>query len=486
MTQLDPRLVENERQNLRNLFRQAPEMLCILGGPEHVFESVNEAHIKALGLDATGLPVRQAQPEAKRLHDILDEVYRTGETVVVREAPVHVRGELRYFNLTYAARRDLNGTIDGIMALGVEVTDQVVAQQELKESDSRLKLALASGHMGTWTLELATGELSMSGETARILGLDRLDEGVQKVIDMAVHSEDRPEARRVLEKAIAERAPYRFECRVVDPDGSIRWILSQGNARYGADGAPVTLSGIVMDITDRKQDERALEESVRARDEFLSIASHELRTPLTSLKLQLQLGRRRFKTGEASPDVVDAILQTSLRQAARLEQLVDELLDVSRIKAGGISLSFEELRAGDVIRGVAERYGDELREAGCELTVQGDLDVKVRWDRSRMEQVFMNLLTNAVKYAAGAPISIRAENRGGWYRVSVQDGGPGVPEESRDRIFERYERADAPRSLGGLGLGLYIVRQIVQGHGGNIRVEGEPGTGARFVVEVPC
>ena len=136
---LSRRAVEIERENFRNLFRQTPEMVCILRGPEHVFEFVNEAHIQALGFDATGMAVRAAQPESKEVHGILDEVYRTGQTAHLYEIPVTVGGRSRRFNLTYAARTDEAGRIDGIMILGVEVTDQVLAREQTKSVTEALR-----------------------------------------------------------------------------------------------------------------------------------------------------------------------------------------------------------------------------------------------------------------------------------------------------------------------------------------------------------
>jgi len=251
-------LIENERANFRNLFKQTPEMVCILKGPDHVFEFVNEAHVRALGFDATGRSVREAQPESVEVHGILDEVYRTGVTAKLFEIPVTVTDRLRYFNLTYAARRDQDGEISGVMILGTEVTEQVLARRELRESQELLSFALSSAQMGPWSVDLKTGKVSLSDEASQIFGSLNQYENVHFGVDEFIHPDDRENVRRVLTAAIASASQYEDEYRIIRKDGVVRWLSARGRVRLDQSGYPTSLTGVVIDITQRKMAEESL------------------------------------------------------------------------------------------------------------------------------------------------------------------------------------------------------------------------------------
>jgi PAS domain S-box-containing protein len=230
------------------------------------------------------------------------------------------------------------------------------------------------------------------------------------------------------------------------------------------------------------------QEAIRARDEFLSIASHELRTPLTPLLLQLQgLLKETPLSGVQShvPEWRRNVLKRMERQVQRLGALVDNLLDVARIRAGKLALQEEHVDLSGLVQEVCRRFGDEIARSGCAVSIHTDGVVTGRWDRLRLEQVVTNLIANAVKYGRGKPIEITVGAWSGGGRLTVRDFGIGIPAEMLPRIFERFERAVSSRAYGGLGLGLYIVRQIVEAHGGCIRVMSQPGEGATFVVELP-
>lgn len=224
---------------------------------------------------------------------------------------------------------------------------------------------------------------------------------------------------------------------------------------------------------------------VHIRDEFLSIASHELKTPITSLKLQLQITKRAIdpkKNTTPTAERLMKVIDISDRQVNRLTHLVEDLLDVSRIQAGKLTFQFEKVKFSEIITDVVEKLckpNDPL----CEL----DLDEYLIgfWDRARIEQVLINLISNANKYAPGALLKIKTRKKDQSAVLVVEDFGPGIPNEMQERIFERFERASSPRNVTGLGLGLYISKQIVQAHRGSIRVKSEIGKGSQFIVELP-
>ncbi|RYZ47111.1 MAG: PAS domain S-box protein, partial [Myxococcaceae bacterium] len=227
------------------------------------------------------------------------------------------------------------------------------------------------------------------------------------------------------------------------------------------------------------------QESIRARDEFLSIASHELKTPLTSMKLRVQQLKSALTAPPPLPrEKVEKILEVFEDQLRRLARLAEHLLDVSRINERRLDLRLEEMDLVAVARDVADHLAEQLRKTGCEFELVAREPVRGRWDRLRLEQVMLNLLTNAMKYGAGRPIRMEVAKHAGRAWLIVEDHGMGIPVESQARIFERFERASS-LNYGGLGLGLFITRRIVEAHGGSIRVESEPGHGARFIVELP-
>ncbi|NMO22265.1 HAMP domain-containing histidine kinase [Pyxidicoccus fallax] len=229
------------------------------------------------------------------------------------------------------------------------------------------------------------------------------------------------------------------------------------------------------------------ENAVATRDEFLSVASHELKTPLTPLSLKLQALRRELSAPMplSSPERVQAHLDVAQRQVKKLVELVDDLLDVSRISAGRLELHPSRVDLAAMVRDAARRFEPEALRAGCTLAVEAEGPVMASMDPLRFEQVLDNLLSNALKYGAGKPVRVRLERQDAKARVTVRDEGIGIAPEALERIFDRFERAVSGRHFGGLGLGLYIVRRIVTASGGTISATSVPGQGATFTVELP-
>ncbi|HET9598022.1 MAG TPA: HAMP domain-containing sensor histidine kinase, partial [Anaeromyxobacteraceae bacterium] len=214
--------------------------------------------------------------------------------------------------------------------------------------------------------------------------------------------------------------------------------------------------------------------AVRARDEFLSIAAHELRSPVAALHLRLRALRR---------SVDPVALEPAVRQGERITALVERLLDVSRIAAGQLDLHLADVDLAALVRDAGARAQDELQDAGCSLSIEAPPALRASVDPFRLEQVLTNLLGNAARHAGGAPVALLLGREGALARLEVRDGGRGIPPADRDRLFERFERGEGSRA--GLGLGLWIVRSIVAAHGGTVRVEDAPASGAAFVIELP-
>jgi len=253
----------------------------------------------------------------------------------------------------------------------------------------------------------------------------------------------------------------------------------------------------VMEEQVRAAEQKAVEERARAsqvrealreRDEFISVAAHELRTPLTALQLKLQGAERGLKAEARQPvtgSTVETRLNGALRQTERLSLLVERLLDVTRIAAGRLELALDQFDLAALVRQVSDDFREPAAQTGSELRLESQQPLEGCWDRLRLEQVLVNLLSNAVKYGAGRPISVRTERAGERVRISVTDEGIGIAEADLPRIFTRFQRAAPVRNYGGLGLGLYIAKHIVEAHGGRVEVSSRPGQGSTFLVDLP-
>lgn len=228
--------------------------------------------------------------------------------------------------------------------------------------------------------------------------------------------------------------------------------------------------------------------AIRTRDEFLSIASHELKTPLTTLRLQAQITKRGLRKGDMSfftSERLNRLVDQVDAQVDRLAHLVDDMLDVSKARIGKLSANLEEINLSEVVRDVTSSMSQQLNEVGCELKLHLQHRVIGFWDKYRMEQVLLNLLSNALKYGAGKPIEVTVSSHHDVAQIKVKDNGIGIAKADQERIFRRFERAISASEVSGLGLGLYITYEILKAHEGTIRVVSEREKGSEFIVELP-
>jgi PAS domain S-box-containing protein len=370
------------------------------------------------------------------------------------------------------------------------------AEEQLRRSEERFRLLLDSTGEAIYGID-QEGRCTFANRTCtRLLGYPDASALLGRLVHETIHH-SHPDGR-----------PYpRSECGIYETtvrDGfhsDDEWLwradgtgfpvelwsypLWRGSERLGA---VVTF----VDITERRKAEaerarllRESQEMVRARDQFLAIASHELRTPLTPLRLGVQHAIRMVRGGHPSTDELLARLTVAERQVVRLNRLVESMLDLSRLTRGELQLELAPCELTELVREVLERSREVLAQAGCSLDAQVEGPLPVLGDRLRLEQVLENLLSNAMKYGAGCPIYLRCRAEQGHAVLSVEDEGIGISPEDQQRIFGRFERAASMRHYGGFGLGLYILREIVEGHGGTVSVASEPGKGARFTVTIP-
>lgn len=233
---------------------------------------------------------------------------------------------------------------------------------------------------------------------------------------------------------------------------------------------------------------RAQAKAMNQREEFISIAGHELKTPLTSLKLQLQISQQGIEQQDAealAPARVAKLIASANRQVDRLARLVEDMLDVSRIQAGKLVIDKRATDLTEVAQEVVERFEPQFAMQKSEIRFVGPEHVHGRWDPFRIDQLISNLVANALRYGAASSVEVALACKDARASISVKDRGPGIAPADQARIFERFERAVASTEISGLGLGLYICREVVRAHDGDIRVVSAPGQGAEFIVDLP-
>ncbi len=314
---------------------------------------------------------------------------------------------------------------------------------------------------------------------------------------------DWSQLRRIVEGIMRDGTPFaaREHRFLVDPagDGALvdRYFDFVCQPLGAADGSVDGVLTFGVDVTAQVEARRRLEtvahelqRAVDARDDFLSVASHELKTPLTALKLQVQALQRsvvRLPPAQFSSEQLRARFDAADRQVQRLVELIDALLDVSKLQRAAVDLVVDELDLAALATDVVERVRAAAAARGSALAIAlPAVPLRGRWDRSHVDQILTNLLSNAIKYGDGKPIDVRVGGDGvGRAMVTVADQGIGIARADHARIFLRFERAVSRTHYAGLGLGLWISRQLAEALGGTLTVESELGQGARFTLSLP-
>ena len=365
--------------------------------------------------------------------------------------------------------------------------EQARVEAALRITEERLQAVLRTAHMAFWAWDPATDTVSASVTMDELLGLppgEKLTSS-RRGFEL-VHPEDLPALRAKLEAAAREGGTWDHDFRIVRPcDGKVTWLTERANATCDSDGKLV-MAGLVWDVTERKLLESSLQEADQRKDEFLATLAHELRNPLAPLRNGLQIAR--LTSSADSP--FQRTIEMMDRQLTHLVRLVDDLLDVGRISSGKIELRRDKLAlpailtsSAEAARAAIDTHSHQLiiEPAAEELWVEGDFD--------RLTQIFSNLLTNAAKYTErGGRIELRVSRKGNYAVVNVSDNGIGIPSDDLPHVFELFSqvRLHQGRSEGGLGIGLAIVRKLVEMHQGTVSVCSDgSGKGSTFTVRLP-
>ncbi|WP_423147359.1 PAS domain-containing sensor histidine kinase [Rubrolithibacter danxiaensis] len=477
LQQLYKELAQSDAR-FRSMVRQAPVGMCIINANGLMIQDVNDAYLELVGKPREQFENRSiwdAVAEAADVYaPVLDRVIQTGMPFVAKEHEVMLikNGvpETVFLDFVYEPMKQ-DEKVTAIMVLVIDVSDKVINRRHIEDMEERARLAVEAADIGTFDADLVKQEIQTSDRFNSILGFGRQLEWKELV--SIIHREDRPKRETALKEALKNGRLF-YEVRFHFPDHSIHWMRVQGKVYYNQDKQPVRMLGTLLDITQFKHLEQQ-------KDDFISIASHELKTPITSLKASLQLLER---VSGGTSEMMTKLIDQSNRSMKKISGLVDDLLNVSRNNQKQPILNKTRFTMDDIIKSCRIH----IKAAGnYELTVEGDEHLELHADERAVEQVIVNLINNAIKYAPESlEIILRIKNESNFAVISIQDKGPGVPADKIPLLFDRYYQAQPSGfNNSGLGLGLYISSDIVKRHGGKIGVDSEVGKGSTFWFTLP-
>lgn len=369
-----------------------------------------------------------------------------------------------------------------------DITEELRSYDALKDREWRYAMASKATRELIWDWDLMTNNIEWSESLTSEYGYPKKDQtnsSGQWWIDH-VHPDDRERVNKGIEIALKNKFNHwSDEYRFLKADGTYAHVLDRGYVQLNNNNQPIRMIRTMYDQTETNNYLVKMENAIKARDEFLSIASHELKTPLTSMVLQMQMLKRKMDRGQADENTFLKASSLTLKQCQLLTSLIDDMLDVSRISNGKMNFTFKDSSLKEIVTTALESFSANVEERKIPLELEVLDDSLIKADPFRLEQVFYNLLSNALKYGEGKPIKLRILRRGEFIVVEVLDQGMGIGQENIERIFRLFERATSSTSISGLGLGLYISKQIVDAHNGTLEVESREHEGSVFRVVIP-
>ncbi|HEV8396322.1 MAG TPA: PAS domain S-box protein [Vicinamibacterales bacterium] len=396
----------------------------------------------------------------------------------------------RWYSARVVPRFDADGAVEEWVGACTDIHERRVAEIQLRESEERARLALDIAQLGTMTWVSDDDDVLADPRCREICGLPASGAIALADLEVRIHPGDRAHVLTGLSDAATYARPYAEEFRFEHPDGAVRWVVARGDVvtRPGNTTVPVRVLLLsLMDVTERRLAEEGLKQADREKDDFLALLAHELRNPLAPIRTAVQLLKMRKQ-----PDIEGQRLHAVIdRQVQHLVRMVDDLLDVSRVLRGKVGLRREPIEIADAIAIAVEtsRPLIDAQKQHLQLTLPGN-PVTVHGDAVRLSQVIANLLNNASKYSdTGATIQLAATQTNDEVVIEVRDAGAGIPGDVLPRVFEPFVQADRSleRSRGGLGIGLTLVKKIVELHHGQVAAESAGlGQGSAFTIRLPA
>ncbi len=492
---------DRQREQLYTLFREAPAPIVILDGQELVFQLVNPAYQQIFpGRELLGKPLLVALPEVATtpILGILRQVYQTGETYVAKDVPLQLSrregapAEEIYWTFTYQARRNEQGQVDGIFVFAYEVSDQIKARKAIEASQQQFKMLSESIPQLVWraTPEGYVDYFNQQWYTYTGLDYEQLQrQGWTQV----VHPEDLPALGEDWKKALQTADPFRVETRLKGMDGSYRWFLVQALPLKDSQGRVQQWFGTNTDIDERKAAEAALQQLSKDLtqanaalrrvnvdlDNFVYMASHDLRSPVNILEgLQTLLSKKLAPKLEAKESELFTHMRTTIE---KLKGTLEDLSSIAKLQQA-LAQPLEPVSFPEMLREVAAELFSTINQTSAQLEVDFGVET-ISYPRAHLRSILFNLLSNALKYRAPhrlPRIEIATEREADQVWLSVRDNGLGIPKEQFEKVFAAFKRVHS--HVEGSGVGLYMIKRMVENHGGTISFQSQLGVGTTFMV----
>jgi PAS domain S-box-containing protein len=470
----------------------------------------SEEYYELLGLSPGEVPASFEEWSRRVYPDDLSAVLKEHENAIAEKRDVNIefriqRADLewRWFKRTGRCVYGADGRPLSMIGITFDITERKHAEEALRQSEEQLRLALEAANMGAWEYEVRSEAVKWSSNLEAIHGLAPGSfGGTFDDFRKEIHPEDRQNVLESLARSIEDGAQHEIEYRIIRPDGTIRWLEGKGQVIRDGTGKAVRMTGLCVDITERKCAEEEREQLLRnehaaraeaeaanrTKDEFLALLSHELRTPLVAI-----LGWATTLMATPQPDeaLTARALETIKRNARLQTRIIEDMLDVSRIVTGKLQLDIRPVDLPSIIEAAIATVQPTADTKGVRLQLTLDSAIgPVSGDPHRLQQVVWNLLSNAIKFTpSGGLVEIRLKESGSKAEITVSDTGEGIPTEFLPHIFDRFRQANSSttRKHGGLGLGLAIVRHLVELQGGTVAAysAGED-RGSLFTITLPC
>lgn len=475
--------IEESELRLNILIQSSPFAIGLLQGKDLIISAANDAIINILGKgpDIVGKPYFELMPELveQGYKEVFHEVYITGKPVNAVETAVDIvrngKMETQYYNFLLFAQRNIDNEIDGIGIIASEVTAMATYHHRLKESEEQFRQ----------TADLLPDKVFKADANGNFFYINKAWEQTTGLAQdelkndgwlQTVHPDDLEEVKKHLKQIVETGNDCELQFRIEDKTGNYRWHLCRAMALKEDDGKITMWIGATTDIQDQKRKEEE-------KSEFISIASHELKTPLTASKLYINLLEEGLSREGNSNNLMFA--QKAGKSIERLEMLIKELLDINKIQHGKLDLNLTTFDFNEMLDGAIEEV--RLSAPGYSILKTGYINLPFTGDRDRLQQVVVNLLTNAVKYSPESDeVFVTASAENGMIKVAVKDHGIGIRKENLKKIFDLYYReAESSRPFQGFGIGLSISSEIVHRHNGKIWAESKPGKGTTVYFTLP-
>lgn len=519
------RLAESEAK-FRTVLNSAPAAMAVFKGKDMVIDVVNRAFLSVVDRDESiiGQKLTDAIPEivGQKSIDLIQQVFATGKSVhsYARQVEIMRRGRLtsNFYNVSYSPILDINGNVEAVLDVAIDVTETIRAREAIEEAETALRGAIELAELGTWNLDPVSGAIKLSARMEDWFGVSNGDTTLEKVLE-AIHPKDRYRVEQAVQDSIRSGKGYDEEYSIINQvTGRQRVLHAQGKTFYKPDGKPYLMAGTAQDITGHRQLQMTLSNEVKARTEELQrtlndleeanqrllssneelaqyayVASHDLQEPLRKISMFSKLLREKDEEGR-----FDMITGKIVQSSDRMSQLIRDLLEFSKLLKQ--DSGFDTANLNSIVFAVRSDFELLIEEKMAVVNI--DILPEIECVPLQMNQLFYNLLSNALKFVKSdkdPEISIKCEvvgpteaaaylqavNDTTYYRITVRDNGIGIDEKYSKQIFEVFKRLHGREEYSGSGIGLAICRRIVNNHKGAIYIDSTPGEGTAFHIIMP-